>query len=131
MLPYKSATPKNFILACVACFLAPLLAPTQMLAQGIAFISDRDGNYEIYTANADGTSPKNLTNNAAFDYNPEWSPDGSKIVFESDRAGDNEIHVMNADGSSPVNLTNDTDFDFNPHWSPEGSKILFESYRNS
>ena len=81
MLPYKSATLKNFTLACVASFLAPLLAPTPLLAEGIAFISDRDGNFEIYAANNDGSSPKNLTEHSAFDYNPEWSPDGSKIVF--------------------------------------------------
>lgn len=40
----------------------------------IAFISNRDGNSEIYMMNADGTSPINLTNNDAEDYSPVWSP---------------------------------------------------------
>ena len=40
----------------------------------IAFMSDRDGNDEIYVMNADGSGQTNLTNNAAGDYHPAWSP---------------------------------------------------------
>jgi hypothetical protein len=46
----------------------------------IAFQSDRDGNYEIYTMNADGSGQINLSNNAAYDYSPVFSPDGSKSL---------------------------------------------------
>ena len=70
----------------------------------IAFESNRDGNEEIYVMNADGTNQTNLTNNAARDYVPAWSPDGSKIAFGSTRDGNDEIYVMNADGSGQVNL---------------------------
>ncbi len=47
----------------------------------IAFWTFRDGNAEVYSMNADGTAQTNLTNNAAADYNPAWSPDGTKIAF--------------------------------------------------
>ena len=40
----------------------------------IAFESDRDGNYEIYVMNADGTAQHNLTNDGAYDRDPAWSP---------------------------------------------------------
>jgi Tol biopolymer transport system component len=50
----------------------------------IAFASNRDGNWEIYVTNADGSGQKNLTNNAAWDVYPRWTPDG-KILFFSDR----------------------------------------------
>ncbi|MBL8796525.1 MAG: PD40 domain-containing protein [Planctomycetia bacterium] len=50
----------------------------------IVFASNRDGNWEIYVCNADGSSQKNLTNNAAWDIYPRWTPDG-KIIFFSDR----------------------------------------------
>ena len=40
----------------------------------IAFVSDRDGNVEIYVMNADGSEQINLTNNPASDYSPSWSP---------------------------------------------------------
>ena len=65
----------------------------------IAFISDRDGNFEIYVVDAGGIKePLRLTNNPGSDRSPSWSPDGGKIVFHSDRHGNYEIYVMHADG---------------------------------
>ncbi len=94
----------------------------------IAFTSNRDGNYEIYTMNPDGSNPTNLTNNPAEDSLPDWSPDGTKILFCSERDGNNEIYVMNADGSNPTNLTNNPGQDSQPAWSPDGTQIAFISY---
>ena len=60
----------------------------------ILFVSDRDGNNEIYVMNADGTGQTRLTFNAANDNNPKWSPDSTKIVFTSDRDDPNyDIYV--------------------------------------
>src|SRR5207247_6229282 len=72
----------------------------------IAFVSDRDGNFEIYVMNADGTGQTRLTNDTHDDVNPAFSPDGTKIAFVSDRAfnTDPEIWIMNADGSNPQQL---------------------------
>ncbi|MBP7791964.1 MAG: PD40 domain-containing protein, partial [Candidatus Goldbacteria bacterium] len=53
-----------------------------------------------------GSNQIRLTNNSEYDYNPVWSPDGSKIAFESYRDGNREIYVMDANGSNQVNLTN-------------------------
>jgi Tol biopolymer transport system component len=49
---------------------------------------------------------------------PQWSPDGSRIVFTSRRDGNREIYVMNSDGSSPVNISQDPGEDRNPVWAP-------------
>ena len=57
----------------------------------IAFQSDRDGNFEIYVMNADGSGQTRLTNNNAEDWEPNWSPDGTKIVFVSNCDGNFEI----------------------------------------
>lgn len=92
----------------------------------IVFETDRDGNEEIYTMNANGTSPTNVSNNSAQDYNPRFSPDGTKIVFESyrdDAAG--EIYIMNSNGTGVTRLTNNSVFDGEPYFSPDGTKILF------
>ena len=96
----------------------------------IAFVSDRDGNLEVYLMNADGTGQTNLTNNAASDWASAWSPDGSQIAFVSNRDGNGEIYVMNPDGTGVANLTNSSSGERGPVWSPDGSKILFVSNRD-
>lgn len=96
----------------------------------IAFSSNRDGDFEIWTMNADGSDPVPLTANAAGDRLPTWSADGSRIAFVSDRDGDSEIYVMNADGSDETRLSNNGAVDTNPTWSPDGSKIAFNTTRD-
>ncbi|MDQ3803543.1 MAG: LpqB family beta-propeller domain-containing protein [Acidobacteriota bacterium] len=96
----------------------------------IAFSSNRDGNHEIYSMNADGTNQVRLTNNAAGDIEPDWSPDGTRIAFTSNRDGNREIYVINADGSNQVRLTNNSSHDSSPAWSPDGQQIAFISERD-
>lgn len=78
----------------------------------IAFASERDGDFEIYTMNPDGTGVVQLTDNTASDRYPAWSADGTKIAFSSDRDGDEEIHVMCADGTGQIQLTFNTIVDY-------------------
>src|SRR2546422_5003282 len=77
----------------------------------IAFMSLRDGNWEIYVMNADGSALRNLTSSPADDAIQTWSPDGSKIAFATNRDGNWEIYVVNADGSGARNLTNEPGYD--------------------
>src|SRR5918994_1840923 len=53
----------------------------------IAFTTNRDGDYEIFAMNADGTGQTRLTKNTADDTRPAWSPDGTKVAFTSNRNG--------------------------------------------
>ncbi len=72
----------------------------------LAFMSQRNGNPEIYTMDADtGDNVENLTNNQAYDTGPSWSPDGVTIAFQTNRDGDEEIYFMDAHGHNPANLT--------------------------
>jgi hypothetical protein len=73
-------------------------------AAKIAFSSNRDGNFEIYVMNADGSNPARLTNNPAYDTSPDWSPGGAQIAFMSNRTGDKQIYIMNADGTNQLLL---------------------------
>lgn len=70
----------------------------------IAFMSERDGNWEVYRIAVDGSGLRRLTNNAANDGLPAWSPDGRSIAFVSDRGGEWGMWVMNADGGSQRQL---------------------------
>ena len=102
----------------------------------IAFASNRttgegvdnpEGDFEIFTMESDGTDLHQLTHNAAFDFDPEWSPDGQKLAFESDRDLFSDVFVMNVDGSGQTNVTNNRAFDRSPTFAPDGERIAFES----
>jgi Tol biopolymer transport system component len=96
--------------------------------QKIAFGSVRNGgNHDVYIANVDGSNQTRLTTSLAYDDQPKWSPDGSKIAFISNRDGNFEIYTMNADGSGQNRLTNNPAADGFPAWSPNGTKIAFVS----
>jgi uncharacterized repeat protein (TIGR03803 family) len=97
----------------------------------IVFASLRDGNYEIYSMNPDGSNQTRLTNNTATDNVPSISPDGNRIAFASNRDGNNEIYVMNSDGTGQSRLTNNTATDYYPSFSPDGNRIVFSSRRNN
>jgi Tol biopolymer transport system component len=105
------------------------LPPLPPMPGRIAFQSSRDGNWEIYTMQADGSSESRLTNSAADDLYPAWSPDGSRLAFTSGRDGNWEIYTMTADGAGQVRLTTDASNDWYPAWSPDGSRIAFQTDR--
>ena len=74
----------------------------------IVFISDRDGDYELFTMNADGSDQKQITFNNEKDVLPSWSPEGNRIAFSSYRFGKKDkgdIFLINRDGNNELKLT--------------------------
>ena len=96
----------------------------------IAFVSNRDGDQEIFTVGSRGGAVQRVTASPAGDIGPAWSPDGRRIAFRSDRDGNFEIYTANTDGSGIVRVTNAPAADSWPAWSPDGSRIAFASGRD-
>jgi len=81
----------------------------------VAFVSNRDGNAEIYIMDIATRHPLRLTNNPATDTHPTFSPDGQQIAFESERDGQPAIYVMTANGKNVQRLTTGADAEY-PSW---------------
>jgi Tol biopolymer transport system component len=96
----------------------------------IVFVSERDGNDEIYSSKTDGSDIQRLTNDDGHDDYPAWSPDGSKIAFVSDRSGSRELYIMNRDGSNVVRKTFSGSFVEGLSWSPDGARIVYSTLSN-
>jgi Tol biopolymer transport system component len=109
----------------------------------IAFTSNRDGNYEIYTMKSNGTGgSQRFTNNPGPDTSPDWSPSGRTIAFTSFRSPPLEgapgfdIYTMRTNGTRLTQLTSRPNpqcpcqLNDWPSWSPSGEKIAFSSDRS-
>src|ERR671928_598833 len=131
--PRLHAVPATLVsLAVILGLAVALVAPRAPASFGgnngrIAFASTptltAEGKFEIYTMRADGSDTRRLTNNAAFDAGPTFSPDGKRIAFVSHRDGNYEIYLMNADGTGPRNLTRHPAKDNYATWSPDGKRL--------
>ena len=91
------------------------------------------GDFNIYRIDvSDSTRPTSppikLTSSTRLDLNPQYSPDGKRIVFQSDRSGSYEIWTCNSDGANPVQMTSLNKIAGTPRWSPDGQQIAFDLY---
>jgi Tol biopolymer transport system component len=88
-------------------------------------------NGDIYVVNADGSGQTRLTRHPAEEYDPAWSPDGTKIAFSRFTGGRYQIFLMNPDGSAAAQLTRGQGAASDAAWSPDGTRIAFTRCRGS
>jgi TolB protein len=84
--------------------------------------------FDIYTANADGSGLRRLTNYGVYTAEGTLSPDGRTIVFTSIKDGDLDIYTMGVDGSNLRRLTTTPGYDGGPFFSPDGTKIVYRAH---
>jgi TolB protein len=94
----------------------------------LAFVGQRDGEFDIYTIPVTGREETRLTTAKGLDDGPEYTPDGKYIYFNSERTGHMQIWRMRADGSGQEQVIEDAWNDWFPHISPDGKSIVFLSY---
>jgi Tol biopolymer transport system component len=94
----------------------------------IVFMSNRNGERNVWITNIDGSTQQILTTESA-NYGPTWSPDGKMIAFASRRWRNGKIWRMKPDGSDQQYLTTGGSDDWAPDYSPDGSRIVFASIR--
>ena len=79
---------------------------------------------DLFVVRPDGTGQRQLTNDAARDRVPRWSPDGSRILFYSDRGGGYGAWTIRPDGSGLQPLPHGSAAPFySPLWSPDGKRL--------
>lgn len=99
----------------------------------VVLTSSRDGTQRTYLVQADGTGLQALFGTGDY-VDPQWSPDGTRVLACTGRTGSAECYVMSADGANVVNVTNDPALDGLSRWaptawSPSGTKVAFHSRR--
>lgn len=138
--PGPSQTPTLTLTPSITPTPTETLTPTPTALGGgygqIAFASNRTGAPQIFIMNEDGSRPRQVTNLPVGACQPDWSPDGERIVFispcmeRSEQYPGAKMYIVNVDGSGLIELDSSEEGDFDPAWSPDGSRIAFTSLRD-
>ncbi len=140
LTPTLSPTPTELILPSITPTNTTTVTPTSTPVGGgsdqIAFASDQTGAPQIFIVNIDSSGMQQVTNMPDGACQPDWSPDGSRIVFvapcleRQDEHPGARLYIINADGSNLLELPFSEEGDFDPAWSPDGQYIAFTSLRD-
>ncbi len=85
--------------------------------------------FEIFSANPDGSGIERLTANNEYDAEATISPDGGRIIFTSSRGGDIDLYTMLPDGSDIQRITDELGYDGGAFYSRDGKKIVWRASR--
>lgn len=96
----------------------------ELFTSKIVFISNRDGNDELFMMDYDGHNQTRVTFNKKQDYMPAWSADGKKIAYTSYRNNRAGLYILNPfEGKITEVVSKGTNFA--PSFSPDGKKLAF------
>ena len=100
------------------------LAPDE---KSFAYLARGEPQQDLFIADMLGAPLRRLTDDAAQDIVPRWSPDGSWIAFLSDRGGKYEIWKVRPDGTGLAQMTDMPRQDvIDPVWSPNSKRLLYQ-----
>ena len=116
----------GLMLITVACF-------NSETSSNIVFVSEMDGDAEIFLLEPESGETTRITSNGGSDIYPNWSPDRSKIAYVSDQAGSYKLYIANPSEGVIKRLLLDSDLQIEPLqpvWSPDGSTLSFSASSN-
>ncbi|MBE0637987.1 MAG: PD40 domain-containing protein [Bacteroidales bacterium] len=82
---------------------------------------------DLYKAPASGGPAVSLTVHSAYDFNPVWSPDGTKIAFASTRYGNFDLFVIPAEGGKAIRVTDFSGNEFPNTFTPNSKEIIYSA----
>lgn len=117
--------------------LAPVLADTSTNLHAvyspdrtrIAFSSNRNGTFDLWLMEADGSALTRVTSDSGSETEPVFTPDGKRLVYTASTAGQTQIASIGVDGTDPQELTATKGGNISPAVSPDGRIIAFASGR--
>ncbi|RPJ51310.1 MAG: hypothetical protein EHM21_03005, partial [Chloroflexi bacterium] len=134
-----SDTPLPVATSSPAATFTPSLAATPLggSAGQIAYSAEQDGKSQVWVIHSDGTGYRQVTFLPDGACQPDWSPDGKRLVFISpcqdkkDQYSGSSLYVINADGTGLTPLATLPGGDYDPAWSPDGKQIVFATLRDN
>ena len=131
LVDLKSTTPKGMFTG-----VTPFCDSTRIDIAGrfsrdsrqVAFVSDRNGDRQVWVAGRDGSGLHSVTGvSAGFVNAGSWSPDGRFVAVDHIVRGSADIYVVSVDGGSVRRLTEGPAVDGDPEWSRDGTWIYYAS----
>lgn len=122
----EAASPIRQLTVTTATNVRPAVSPD---AKRVAFQSNREGRFHIYTMDIDGSNVTQITSGDVDDRHPAWSPDGKFLAVDSGTAGSREIWTIEVSSKRRTQITNIGAIASFPSWSPDGKRIAFYVYQ--
>lgn len=98
----------------------------------IVFASNRNGNWDLFTMNSDGTNLTPLVISPQNEFEPAWSPDGRYVVFDRGHIDfDGNLYIINVVTKVITSFPVGDSFTVNPSWSPDSQKIAYATRLNN
>ncbi|HET7712554.1 MAG TPA: hypothetical protein VFL80_11540, partial [Thermoanaerobaculia bacterium] len=91
----------------------------------IAFASNRDGNWEIYLMDWDGSNQRRITRHGALSILPSWAPDNERMVYTSFARGTSDMYVISRQGGGRIRVHTGLGLNTSATFSPISNEIAF------
>lgn len=122
------------IIAATAIPTATQIPEVLQVRGAIAYVARERGQDDIWAVNIGSRTPIRITNDAADETSPAWSPPDSgsmRLAYSSNKDGNWEIYIYDLDTEETVRMTFDLSYQDNPKWSNDGLWLVYESYQGN